>query len=295
MTRLSQIRQILWWVLFLNFLVALAKWGYGMITQSLSMQADGVHSFFDGLSNVVGLIGIYLATPPPDEHHPYGHKKFEALASASIGSFLVLTCLYLLYKAYSSWTLAIHPKITNLSFAVMVITMIINLVISKWEGQKGRELNSEILTADSYHTGSDVLVSVSVLAGFFAIQAGYPFIDPLVAILIAGVIAWTAFIVLKDVLASLTDQIRIEAKDIRTAVMSIPEILDCHDIRTRGLAHHVFVDLSIHLNPSWSVQQGHQIATKVEQALRQKFKAIEDVVIHMEPEGHHGSSTTDLP
>jgi cation diffusion facilitator family transporter len=140
--------------------------------------------------------------------------------------------------------------------------------------------------ADSYHTASDVLTSLSVLAGLIAIQAGYPFIDPLVAVLIAGVIAWTAIIVLKDVLSSLTDQIRLDPQDIRTAVMTIPGILDCHEIRTRGPATHVFVDLSIHVEPTWSVKQAHVLATKVEAFLLTHFESVEDVVVHIEPEGH---------
>ncbi|MEX2490574.1 MAG: cation diffusion facilitator family transporter [Nitrospirales bacterium] len=286
MSRLREIRRILWWVLFLNVLVAAAKWVYGIITQSLGMQADGLHSFFDGLSNVVGLLGLWLASPQPDTNHPYGHKKFETLAAGAIGGFLVMTCLYLLWKAYQSWTMDLHPEVTTISFMIMFVTMGINIFVTKWERQKGKELKSEILTADSYHTASDVLTSMSVLAGLIAIQAGYPFIDPLVAIIIAGIIAWTAIIVLKDVLSSLTDRIRLDPQDIRTAVMTIPGILECHDIRTRGLANHVFVDLSIHVEPTWSVEQAHVLATDVEGCLLTYFDAVEDVVVHIEPEGH---------
>jgi cation diffusion facilitator family transporter len=286
MTRLQEIRRILWWVLLLNVFVAAAKWIYGVITQSLGMQADGLHSFFDGLSNVVGLMGLWLASPLPDANHPYGHKKFETLAAGAIGGFLAMTCLYLLWKAYRSWTMDLHPQVTTISFMIMFITMSINIFVTKWERQKGKELKSDILMADSYHTASDVLTSLSVLAGLIAIQAGYPFIDPLVAVLIAGVIAWTAIIVLKDVLSSLTDQIRLDPQDIRTAVMTIPGILDCHEIRTRGPATHVFVDLSIHVEPTWSVKQAHVLATKVEAFLLTHFESVEDVVVHIEPEGH---------
>jgi len=286
MTRLQEIRRILWWVLLLNVFVAAAKWIYGVITQSLGMQADGLHSFFDGLSNVIGLLGLWLASPLPDANHPYGHKKFETLAAGAIGGFLVMTCLYLLWKAYRSWTMDLHPQVTTISFMIMFITMGINIFVTKWERQKGKELKSDILMADSYHTASDVLTSLSVLAGLIAIQAGYPFIDPLVAVFIAGVIAWTAIIVLKDVLSSLTDQIRLDPQDIRTAVMTIPGILDCHEIRTRGPATHVFVDLSIHVEPTWSVEQAHALANKVEAFLLTHFDSVEDVVVHIEPEGH---------
>ena len=103
---------------------------------------------------------------------------------------------------------------------------------------------------------------------------------------IAVVIAWTAFVVLKDVLLSLTDAIRLNPDEVRAAVLTIPGILDCHEIRTRGLTHHVFVDLSIHVDPAWSVEQAHCLATTVEQLLIGQFDSVEDVVVHIEPEGH---------
>jgi cation diffusion facilitator family transporter len=270
----------------LNLGVAGAKWVYGVMTHSLGMQADGLHSSFDGLSNVIGLIGLWLTKPPPDANHPYGHKKFEALTAGSIGSFLVLTCLYLLWKAYQSWTLDLHPQVTGISFFIMIVTMGVNIFVTRWERQKGTELKSDILTADSYHTASDVLTSGSVLVGLLAIEAGYAFVDPLVAVLIAGVIAWTAFVVLKDVLSSLTDAIRLDPEEVRTVVMSISGVLDCHNIRTRGLAHHVFMDLSIHVDPTLSVKNAHTLATRVEEYLIDHFESLEDVVVHIEPEGH---------
>lgn len=286
MTRLREIRRILWWILLLNLGVAAAKWTYGALTQSLGMQADGLHSSFDGLSNVIGLIGLWVATAPPDTNHPYGHKKFEALTTGAIGGFLVITCIYLLWKAYRSWALDLHPQVTGISFFIMIVTMGINIFVTRWERRKGAELKSDILTADAYHTASDILTSFSVLAGLLAVQAGYAFVDPLVAILIAGVIAWTAFTVFTDVLSSLTDAIRLDPEEVRTAVMSVSGVLDCHDIRTRGMAHHVFMDLSIHVDPTLSVETAHTLATRIEKLLIDHFESLEDVVIHIEPEGH---------
>jgi cation diffusion facilitator family transporter len=286
MSRIQKTRRILLWVLLLNVFVATAKWVYGIITQSLGMQADGLHSFFDGLSNVVGLVGLWLASPQPDAEHPYGHKKFETLAAGAIGGFLVMTCLYLLWKAYRSWTMDVHPEVTSISYMVMFITMGINIFVTKWERQKGKELKSDILMADSYHTASDVLTSLSVLIGLIAIQAGYPFIDPVVAVVIASIIAWTAIIVLKEVLSAFTDRIRLDPQDIRAAVMTMSGILDCHNIRTRGVKSHVFVDLSIHVEPTWSVERAHGLATNVEAFLLTHFDSVEDVVVHIEPEGH---------
>ena len=284
--RLHEVRGVLWAVLALNLLVALAKLGYGLFTESLGMQADGFHSLFDGVSNVVGLVGLWLASGPPDAEYPYGHKKFETLAAAGIGGMLVATCFYLVSETYKSWGGTTQPTITGISFVVMVATMMVNVTVMIWERRKGRELGSEILIADSYHTASDLLTSCSVLAGLIAVRMGYPFVDPLVAIIVAGVIAWTAYTVLREVVSSLTDKVRLDPDQVRSAVMKLPGILDCHDIRTRGLASHVFVDLSIHVDATLSVEDAHEISHQVEDSLKRQFREVEDVIVHLEPQGH---------
>ncbi len=284
--RFQEIQFVLCSVLALNLLVALAKLGYGIISHSLGMQADGFHSLFDGMSNIIGLVGLWVASQPPDINHPYGHKKFEALAAAGIGGMLVATCLYLLWRTYQTFGNGSQPQVTEVSFGVMAFTMAVNFGVTKWEKRKGKALNSEILLADSYHTASDLLTSVSVLIGLVAIKLGYPFLDPLVAILIALVIAWTAITVLKEVIRSLTDEVRLDTKTVRAIVLDIPGILDCHDIRTRGLASHVFVDLSIHVQPHISIEEAHTIAHRAEDTIKKRFSYVEDVIVHLEPEGH---------
>ena len=124
-----------------------------MFTGSLGMQADGFHSLFDGVSNVIGLVGLWWASEPPDEHHPYGHKKFETLAAAGIGGMLIATCYYLVTETFESWGGTRQPTVTSLSFIVMLVTMTINFGVMRWEQQKGRQLGSEILLADSLHAG----------------------------------------------------------------------------------------------------------------------------------------------
>jgi cation diffusion facilitator family transporter len=253
---------------------------------SLGMQADGFHSLFDGVSNVIGLVGLWWASGPPDAHHPYGHKKFETLAAAGIGGMLLATCFYLVLETYASWGGSHQPTVTGISFVVMLVTMAVNFSVMRWEQRQGRELGSEILIADSYHTRSDLLTSVSVLAGLIAVRIGYPLIDSIVALVVAVVIAWTAITVLREVLSSLTDQVRLDPEAVRTIVMEIPGVFDCHKVRTRGLANHVFVDLSIHVQPDMPVEDAHGIANQVEHSLKKRFTGVEDVVVHLEPEGH---------
>ena len=284
--RLREIRFVLVSVLALNLLVAFAKMGYGLVTGSLGMQADGFHSLFDGVSNVVGLVGLWFASAPPDADHPYGHKKFETLAAAGIGAMLLSTCLYLLWKTFQSWGSSLKPEVTGMSFGVMLGTMAVNLAVMQWEMRRGQALGSEILKADSYHTASDALTSLSVLAGLVAVQLGYPVVDQIVALLIAGVIAWTAITILREVTSTLTDKRQLDQEDICRFVMETPGVLDCHQIRTRGLSHHIFLDLSIHVKPEMSVEGAHEIAHRVEVLLKDRFSGVEDVVVHIEPHGH---------
>jgi len=283
--RTKDVRFILWAVLVLNLLVAGAKLLYGVMTGSLSMQADGFHSLFDGVSNIVGLVGLWVASFPPDADHPYGHKKYETLAAAGIGAMLMGTCLYLLWNSYEHWLEAVHPSVTATSFAVMVGTMVVNYGVMRWERCKGDQLRSEILVADSRHTGSDILTSSSVLAGLVAVQMGYPLMDPIIAVAIAGVIAYTGVQVLWETSRSLTDMARLDPEAVRRAVLANKDVLDCHEIRTRGLPDHIFVDLSVHVRATMSLTDAHAVAHQVEDALKQQFEGVAEVIVHVEPDG----------
>lgn len=282
--RTKDIRFVLWAVLALNLMVAGAKLLYGMVTGSLSMQADGFHSLFDGVSNIVGLAGMWLAAFPPDADHPYGHKKYETLAAASIGAMLVMTCLYLLWNGYQHWLGLVRPQVTAASFGVMVGTMLINVGVMRWERRRGEQLRSEILVADSRHTGSDILTSFSVLGGLAAVQLGYPLMDPVVAVAIAGVIAYTGAQVLWETSQSLTDVARLDPEAVRRVVLMNKAVIDCHEIRTRGLPDHIFVDLSVHVRAAMSLTEAHDVAHQVEDALKQHFDGVAEVIVHIEPD-----------
>lgn len=281
--RAQEVRWVLWAVFGLNLLVAVAKLIYGVVTASLSMQADGFHSLFDGVSNIVGLTGLWLAAAPPDDVHPYGHKKYETLAAASIGAMLLGTCVYLLWTSYVHWQGSVQPQVTRASFAIMLGTMAINYGVMRWERGKGRALRSEILVADSHHTGSDLLTSCSVLAGLMAVKLGYPAMDPIVAVVIAAIIARTAWSVLVETSQSLTDMARLDPEQVRAVVLRNAGVLDCHKIRTRGVPHHIFVDLSVHVSAVMTVGDSHDLAHRVEESIKERFDGVAEVIVHVEP------------
>jgi cation diffusion facilitator family transporter len=279
-------RRILWVILGLNWGVAAAKLVYGLMTGAVSMQADGIHSTFDGLSNVIGLIGLWAAAHPPDPTHPYGHKKYEPFAAAGIGIMLFGTCLYILRNSYLHWREAVVPEVTAVSFLIMLGTMAVNWGVMTWERRRGDALQSEILVADSHHTASDILSSFSVLIGLAAVRAGYPLLDPIAGVVIAGFIGHTGVQVLKEASQSLADKARIDADAIRRVALTVEGVRCCNGIRTRGLARHVFMDLCIHVNPAMTIARAHTLAHDVEEKLKQTFPDVAEVVVHVEPEDH---------
>ena len=123
------------------------------------MTADGFHSLTDGTSNIIGIIGIGFALKPRDEDHPYGHKKFETLAGLGIAMMLFFVSIDIIKGAFAKFFNPVTPNVTVESIIALVVTLIINIFVSTYENKKGKELNSDILIADSMHTRSDIFVS----------------------------------------------------------------------------------------------------------------------------------------
>ena len=187
-TRYASVVRVLYKVLFLNLAVALAKIALGSITGAISILSDGFHSLTDSLSNVVALIGVGIARRPPDANHPYGHRKYETMASVGILVFLLLVLVQVLRAAYNRFVYGGVPRVFPEGIALMTATLVINLWVVWYETREGRRLNSEVLLADAKHTRSDVMTSISVLAALFGVWLGFPILDPLAALLVAGFI-----------------------------------------------------------------------------------------------------------
>ena len=213
-SRMAEVRHVLWIVLLLNLLVALAKFFYGLATNSHSMQADGIHSVFDSMGNVVGLVGITLALRPADEGHPYGHFKFETYASMVIGVLLIVAAFEVGSSAISALISGDHnASVTVVSYVVMVGTLCINIGVTTYERRAGKRLNSDILLADASHTLSDAMVSIGVIVGLVLIQLGFAIADSVMALVVMVAILYTAF----DVLLFRLFPIRLESPKRKSA------------------------------------------------------------------------------
>ncbi|MGM0770448.1 MAG: cation diffusion facilitator family transporter [Halobacteriota archaeon] len=281
--RSKKIQQILAIILVLNLMVAFVKIVYGMLTETLSMKSDGYHSLFDGISNIVGIIAIFVAAKPPDKSHPYGHQKFETLASIIIAVLIIFVGFEIIHNSISRFTSDLQPNVTGISFIVMIGTMAINLLVTEYERRKGEELNSEILLADSIHTRSDIFVSLSVLVALIAIEAGYPIIDPIISLIIAVLILKAGIEIIMKSSNTLCDAAQIEEDRICSIAYEIDGVYDCHKIRTRGCKGNIHIDLHIRVDPDMTIYDAHDIAHNVMDNLKRKLDGVEEVMVHIGP------------
>jgi len=281
--RFRKISRVLWIILVLNFGVAAAKIFYGYLTNSASIMADGYHSLSDGSSNIVGLLGIWMASKPINERYPYGREKYESLTSLGIAVLLFLVCCNILHTSIGRFLHPVQIKIGMASFLVMIITLIVNVVVVLYERKRGQELKSQILISDSLHTGADIFTTVSVIIGLLFIRAGYPIVDPIMAFIISIFIGYAAIGILKSNLTILTDAAAVDDKKIKAIAMGIDGIEECHKVRNRGWDGHIHIDMHCHINRHTSLEKAHAIAHLVEDDIREKIHGIKDVTIHIEP------------
>jgi len=281
--RYGQVARVLYQVLFLNLAVAFAKIILGSYSGSVAIVSDGFHSLTDSASNVVGLVGISIARQPPDAEHPYGHRKYETMASVAILIFLILVLVEVLSSAANRVLHGGSPKVFPEGIALMTATLAINLFVVWYEKRAGKRLHSELLLADSMHTRSDVMTTIAVIGALIGVWAGYPLFDPMAALLVAAFIGHACWEIAQQASRILGDTIVIPEQEVRAVIATVPEALGCEKIRTRGSADYAFLDLHLWLDGNTPLVEAHSTSHVVKDLLMTRFPQLADVVIHIEP------------
>lgn len=281
--RFQKIRRVLLYVLVLNWGVAATKLFYGWMIRSASMKADGFHSFSDGASNLLGLVGIWIASRPIDQSHPYGHKKFETLTSAIISGLLFLVCFNVVREGVLRFLHPVVPEVNIKSFLVMGVTLAINAGVMIYENRRGRALGSDILISDALHTRSDILTSSSVIITLIGIKLGYPVLDPIASLIIAFFIGYAAVDILRESSRVLSDGVAIQTEEIEKVVLAIRGVKECHKVRSRGRPDDIHIDLHVLVDPEMHIHRAHHLSYAIENRIKRNFRGVTDVVVHMEP------------
>jgi cation diffusion facilitator family transporter len=282
-----EIRRVLWITMGLNLAATAAKLAVGYLTNSLSLIADGYDSVFDSASNVIGLVGIYLAARPADKEHPYGHRKVETMTALMVAGLLFLTTWELIMGAVGRLRdpSLMHAEVNVWSFGALAVSIAIHLGVVWYELRAGRRLHSDFLVADALHTRADIFVSLSVVGGLIAVKLGFPLADPILAMVVALMIAKIGIDIIRESSPTLMDGVMMPPDEVERIALSMPGVLACHRVRSRGHGGAVYADLHIQVNPDMSTEQAHAIAHEVQYRLHASSPSLADVTIHVEPAG----------
>ncbi|MEY3404543.1 MAG: cation transporter [Anabaena sp. CRKS33] len=288
----TEVRKVLIITLLLNVFVMGLKVVVGYWTGSLSLLADALHSVTDSANNVLGLVAIKFSSPLPDREHPYGHNKFEAVGALGIAAFLGIACFEIIQGAVERIIKGGEPvRVSPLELWLLLIVLGVNIFVAFYERNVGRRVGSSILVADATHTMSDVWVTISVIGGLIGVWLGYQLLDVLLAFPVALLVFWSGWSVLKENLPWLVDQMAIAPEIIHTIAVSVPGVLNCHDIASRGvIGRQVFIEMHLIVDAR-DVETAHIITEEVERQLEERFSPVR-ILIHVEPPAYQSERIT---
>jgi cation diffusion facilitator family transporter len=253
------------------------------MAHSLAVISDALHSSIDAINNIFGIALLQMAAKEPDAEHPYGHGKIETLGAFSIAGFMLITC-YEITKQAGARLLGRETaefEITAFTIGVIGATLLINIFVVLYEKAMARKYASEFLYADAVHTQSDVLVTVSVLIGLPFLMRGYVFLDALLALIVAGVIAWSGFRVLQRTVPALLDAAAVDEGIVRRVALSLPGVVTVHDIRSRMHGGFKFVELTLIVAEN-DLREAHDMTEELEKKIIEQCGP-SSVTIHIEP------------
>jgi len=278
-----------WIGVLANGALSTAKVLVGLFFNSSAVLADGVDTGTDVFTSLVTLVSGRISNRPPDETHPYGHERAEAIA-AKIVSFIVFYAgVSLFFTSVKRVIFGEHPQIQGvLPLLVTVLSMIVKTWLFLYKYRVGKKLNSSALIADALNMRNDILISSTVLFGVILSKVGLFWMDSIAALVVSIMIIRTAFNIFRETSYELMDGMHdLEIyQEIFDAVESVKGVKNPHKVRVRQVGYKYFVDIDIEVDPNLTVRMGHDIATQVKQAIIGKNDRIVDVLVHVEPAGN---------
>ena len=285
--RHQAINQVTLWGVFVNLVLAITKLAGGFFGHSQALIADGLHSLSDLASDAMVFVAAKHASEDADEEHPYGHARFETIATVALAVLLIIVGLGIAYDAIVS-LVTDEPidKPDMFTLWIAAFSILSNEGLYHYTKFVGNRIRSNLLLANAWHHRSDAVSSIVVLVGIAGTQLNMPKLDAYAAIIVALMIARIGFKLGYDSVQELVDaSLEPElVENIRRKILAHEGVRELHMLRTRRLGHHAHVDVHIQVAPRLSVSEGHHISETVEKTLMESFDAINDVTVHIDPE-----------
>ncbi|WP_349432391.1 cation diffusion facilitator family transporter [Methylomarinum sp. Ch1-1] len=270
-----------------NVFLTLIKISVGVFGQSAALIADGVHSLSDLLSDLFVIVAIKMGSREADYEHPYGHRRFETIATVLLGLGLIVIA------GGIAWDVSeriLHPDRLLIpsreTMGIALISILANEWLYQYTRRIGEQTRSKLLLANAWHHRSDAISSVIVLFGIAAVLLGYPAADAFAAIIVALMVAKIGLTLVLESINELVDTSLPEplVNEIRRAIKTTDGVRGIHLLRTRQMGEDAYVDAHIVVDPRITVSEGHMIGDIVRDQLKSEFDDIVDVLVHVDPE-----------
>jgi len=264
-----------------NFLLAVGKIFIGLLTSSIAVLADGIHSGMDIFSSLVSFIGIKIAKKPVDKKHPYGHYKFEVLSGLIITLILFFTGIWIIYESYQSFLQPSGIEMGYIAIVVMVFSAITNEIMARIKINYGKKENSISLLSDGMHSRIDVYTSIAVVIGLVLAEY-FTYVDAILALFIGLYIIKESFSLGKEATDNLLDVSAGEdiEKKIKKAVEE--EGIEISDLKTQKKGSAITANLKIKLPKNLIVEEAAKISNKLKKKLMDNIEMLKYVAIQIE-------------
>ncbi|GBU21302.1 hypothetical protein R80B4_01191 [Fibrobacteres bacterium R8-0-B4] len=270
-----------------NAALSAFKLAVGILAHSAAMVSDAVHSLSDVLSTIIVIIGVNIAGQKSDKGHPYGHERFECVASIILALMLGLTGAGIGYSGVKS---IIDGNYENkIPGVAALIAAVVSIAVKEWmyryTRSAAKRINSGALMADAWHHRSDALSSVGAFVGILGAILGYPSLDAAASIAICLFIAKAAYDIFTDAIDKMVDKSCDEKtiNALRTLVMAQNGVINVDVIRTRMFGSKIYVDIEIAADQNLLLMQSHKIAENVHDAVEKNFPAVKHCMVHVNP------------
>jgi cation diffusion facilitator family transporter len=267
-----------------NTLLILMKLAVGLISGSVSILSEAIHSSMDLIAAIIAYFSVRVSDNPPDSRHPYGHGKIENISGVIESLLIFIAAVWIIYEAVKKLLGAkIELDSIALGSLIMFISAVVNVFVSRRLYKVARATNSVALEADALHLKTDVYTSLGVAIGLgLIIVTGINWFDPVIAILVALFIVKEAYSLMVKAFTPLLDTAwnNDEIKELETTLNKLE--VSYHDLRTRVAGNYRFVDIHIQIPEDVSVGKAHNYCDKIENELTGMYNNL-TVNIHVEP------------
>lgn len=272
----------------LNIVLTAFKLVAGIVAHSVAMISDAIHSASDVISTIIVMIGVKMAGKAPDRNHPYGHDRFECVASIVLSVMLGLTGAAIGVEGLRNIVGSSYLHLTvpgKLALAAAVISIVTKEGMFWYTRINAKKIRSSALMADAWHHRSDALSSVGSFVGILGARLGFPIMDPLVSVIISFFILKAAFDIFLDAISKMTDHACSDpvVNALRKTILAVPGVEGIDVLRTRDFGSMIYVDVEIQAEGSLTLYEAHDIAQQVHDDIEQDFPNVKHCMVHVNP------------